>query len=174
MTPSVSDIPVIATARLTLRAMDARDWPAYRDFLASPRAQYMGGPHAPDAAWGMFCSDTAQWRFFGFGGLMIDADDRTVGQVAIINPPEWPQEELGWFLYEGEEGKGYAVEAARALRDWYYSNHRNPVRLVSYVEPENRASAKVAERLGAALTAELPAVDKGDHVYLHPAPERLQ
>ena len=174
MTPRLAHIPVIRTERLTLRAMEARDWPAFREFLQSPRAVHMGGPYDADAAWGMFCSDAAQWGFYGYGGLVIDADERTVGQVAIIKPPAWPQEELGWLLYDGEEGKGYAVEAARALRDWYYSAHPSPVRLVSYVGPENNASAEVARRLSAMLADDLPVVDKGDLVFLHPAPERLR
>lgn len=134
----------------------------------------MGGPFGQDAAWGMFCSDSVHWAFYGFGGLMIDAEDRTVGQVAILNPPAFPQEELGWLLFDGSEAKGYATEAARALRDWYYANHPAPVRLVSYVHPENAASARVARRLGAELIAGLSAPDAEDHVYLHPAPERLQ
>jgi RimJ/RimL family protein N-acetyltransferase len=174
VTPHLADTPVLVTERLKLRAMEARDWPAFRDFFAGPRARFMGGPYTADAAWGMFCSDAAQWAFFGFGGLMVDADGRTVGQVSIINPPAWPQEEIGWFLYDGEEGKGYAVEASRALRDWYYTEHPAPVRLVSYVDPQNTASASVAVRLGAVLTDDLPTVDEGDLVFLHPAPERLQ
>lgn len=166
--------PVIETARLRLRPQEARDWPPFRALMTSARARFMGGPFGENTAWGMFCSDTAHWEFFGHGGLTVEAGDRAVGQVSIICPPRFPQEELGWMLYDGGEGRGYATEAARALRDWYYTQHPAPVRLVSYVNPDNAASARVAERLGAVRTRDLPPLDPEDHVYLHPAPERLQ
>lgn len=166
--------PTLTTERLTLRPERADDWPAFRDFFAGPRAQFMGGPRDEMTAWGMFCSDAAHWDFYGHGALMIEAESGTVGQVSIIRPPSFPQEELGWFLYEGAEGRGYATEAAAALRAWYYANHPSPVRLVSYVGPGNRASALVAERLGAVPAAGLPPLEDGDVVYLHPAPDSLQ
>ncbi|NND19181.1 MAG: GNAT family N-acetyltransferase [Silicimonas sp.] len=166
--------PVLTTERLTLRPQEIGDWPAFRDLMAGPRAHHMGGPFGESTAWGMFCSDSAHWDFFGHGGLTVEADGRAIGQVSIIRPPRFPQEELGWLLYDGTEGKGYATEAAAALRDWYYASHPAPVRLVSYVNPDNDASAKVARRLGAVRTDDLPPLDKDDHVYLHSAPEALQ
>ena len=45
MTDLARAIPTLATARLTLRAPTAVDFPAYRDMVGSPRAKYMGGPY---------------------------------------------------------------------------------------------------------------------------------
>ena len=148
--------------------MRYEDFPAYAAFLASDRAWGMGGPHGVRTAWEYFCNDTAQWTLLGMGGLMIVPRGQTepVGQVAVCHGPIFPEPELGWFLYDGHEGEGYATEAARALRDWAFDVRRVPT-LVSYVDPGNAASARVAERLGAVLDQTAPSPDPGDLVYRH-------
>ena len=52
------------------------------------------------------------------------------------------------MLYDGFEGQGYATEAATAMRDWAFETLGIKT-LVSYVDPDNAASAAVAMRLGA-------------------------
>jgi len=111
-------IPTLTTERLFLRPPVVGDFPAYALLLSSPRANYMGGPYAQRAAWGLFCHDVACWELFGHGGLMIDlrTTGECVGQVGINHGPLFPEKELGWQLYEGHEGRGYATEAAMAMR----------------------------------------------------------
>jgi RimJ/RimL family protein N-acetyltransferase len=163
-------IPKLMTERLVLRAPVADDFPAYARLLASPRAKGMGGPHTLRAAWGMFCHDVAVWPLFGHGALMIDlrATGECVGQVGINHGPLFPEKELGWLVYEGHEGRGYATEAAAALRDWA-ARTLGLDRLVSYIDPENSRSIAVAERLGAALDPDAPKQDPDDLVYRHHA-----
>ena len=161
-------VPTLITARLTLRPMRSEDWAAYRRLMGSERAQYMGGPFSDAAAWGMFCSDHAQWDLFGCGALMIDetATGACVGQVGINAGPLFPEFELGWFVYPDFEGRGYAREAAEAILCWAKEVRQLPS-LVSYVDPANARSAGLALRLGAALDpkAERPSPD--DLVYRH-------
>ncbi|MGC4409455.1 N-acetyltransferase [Rhizobium rosettiformans] len=161
-------IPTLTTSRLTLRPMRFDDWPAYRQLMASERAQFMGGPFSEAAAWGMFCSDHAQWDLFGCGALMIEdlASGACVGQVGINAGPLFPEFELGWFVYPEFEGRGYAREAAEAMLSWARDIRKLPS-LVSYVYPENTRSAGLALRLGAVLdpSAERPAPE--DLVYRH-------
>jgi RimJ/RimL family protein N-acetyltransferase len=142
-------IPVIDTARLRLRPMREADFPQYAATVMSDRAWAMGGPYGLKAAWGMFCHDVAGWGLFGMGALTIDRRDtgETLGQVQLNNGPLFPETELGWLLFDGHEGRGYATEAAAALRDWAFGEGGLDG-LVSHVHPENRASARVAERLG--------------------------
>jgi len=162
--------PNLYTARLTLRPLTIADHPAYAAFMASPRSIYMGGPYDPNKTWGWFCHDAGQWALFGFGGLMIDATatGETIGCVSINHGPLFPEPELGWFLYDGHEGRGYATEAACALRDWAFATRGLPT-LVSYIDPPNHASAAVALRLGATLDPDAPRQprDEGDLVYRH-------
>ncbi len=167
--------PTLHTERLTLRPLNMDDHPAYAAFMASPRAAFMGGPFDTFATWALFCHDAGQWALFGHGGLMIDlsATGQTIGNVCISHGPLFPEPELGWFLYDGQTGRGYATEAARALRDWAFATANLPT-LVSYMDPANRASAAVAERLGAPLDPHAPrqpgAGNEGDLVYRHPRP----
>ena len=126
----------------------------------------MGGPFDVRAAWGMFCHDLACWRLFGHGALMIDlaATKQCIGQVGISHGPLFPEKELGWLLYDGYEGHGYATEAALALRDWAFATLKLSS-LVSYMSPDNAMSAAVAERLGGELDPSAPRDDPDDLVY---------
>ncbi|WP_322892699.1 MULTISPECIES: GNAT family N-acetyltransferase [unclassified Yoonia] len=164
----MTQIPTLTTDRLTLRPMDAQDWDAYFRLMSSDRAIYMGGPFQVATAWGMFCADHAQWHFYGCGALMItdSASGACLGQVGINAGPLFPEHELGWFLYLQAEGHGYAYEAALVLRDWG-RNARGLGTLVSYVDPDNVRSARLAERLGATLDSHAARPDPTDLVYRH-------
>lgn len=161
-------IPTLRTERLTLRPPVFADFPAYERLMASQRSVYMGGPFDTRAAWGMFCHDVAVWQLFGHGGLMIDvtAKGGCVGQIGINHGPLFPEKELGWMIYEGHEGQGYATEAARALRDWAFGTLGLDT-LVSYVDPGNAASIAVARRLGAVLDPDAAKQDPEDLVFRH-------
>lgn len=169
---SGQQIPTLTTRRLTLRAPVAEDFPAYARLMASPRARSMGGPFDLRAAWGVFCHDVAQWRLFGHGALMVELTltGQCLGQVGINHGPLFPEKELGWLLYDGHEGQGYATEAARALRQWAFET-LGLRSLVSYVDPRNDRSIAVARRLGAIPDPEAPRQDPGDIVFRHHAPD---
>ncbi|RUL98735.1 GNAT family N-acetyltransferase [Rhizobium chutanense] len=158
----------IQTERLRLRMPEIGDFAAYAQLMASPRSAGMGGPFDLRAAWGMFCHDVALWQLFGHGALMIELDEtgECVGQVGINHGPLFPEKELGWFVYAEYAGKGYATEAASALRDWAFAALKLPS-LVSYVAPGNAASVAVAERLGARLDLTAARSDPRDIVYRH-------
>ncbi|MBB2836348.1 MULTISPECIES: GNAT family N-acetyltransferase [Rhizobium] len=160
----------LRTERLFLRKPEINDFEAYAGLMASPRSAGMGGPFDLRAAWGMFCHDVALWQLFGHGALMIELAEKgeCVGQVGINHGPLFPEKELGWFVYDGHEGRGYATEAALALRDWAFSALKLPS-LVSYIAPGNTASVAVAERLGARLDPTAPRTDPADLVYRHSA-----
>jgi RimJ/RimL family protein N-acetyltransferase len=164
----MNSIPTIRTGRLVLRAPVAADFDAYCALMMSDRARYMGGPFDRKAAWSMFANDVAQWSLFGHGCLMIDlaGSGETVGQVGINHGPLFPEKELGWLLYDGHEGHGYAMEAARAMRDWAFATLGVPS-LVSYCDPDNARSIALAIRLGAVLDAEAAGQDPEDLVFRH-------
>lgn len=156
----MTEIPTLKTDRLILRPMRAQDWEGYQRLMTSARATYMGGPFSLPVAWGMFCADHAQWSLFGCGALMIDeaASGTCLGQVGINAGPLFPEHELGRYLYPQAEGKGFAQEAAGALRSWG-RDVKGLATLVSYIDPDNARSARLAERLGATLNAQAPRQD---------------
>lgn len=160
--------PTLTTARLTLRPPVATDFPAYAALMASPRSAGMGGPFDEREAWGIFCHEIACWHLFGHGGLTVTRSDtgEAVGMVEINAGPLFPEPELGWQLYDGHEGQGYATEAARAMLDWAFATL--PLQsLVSYTGPDNVASQAVARRLGAVIDPDAPVQDEGDIVWRH-------
>lgn len=164
-------IPTLTTERLTLRAPVMADYAAYEALMASPRSVHMGGPFDQRAAWGLFCHESACWHLFGHGALMIEvkASGACVGLVGINAGPLFDEKELGWMLYDGHEGHGYATEAARALRDWAFGTLKLP-HLVSYVDEANTRSSAVALRLGGMLDPNAAKQDPEDLVYRYLAP----
>lgn len=146
----MATIPTLTTSRLILRPIEKGDWDAYRRFMATDRARHMGGPFARTVAWGMFCADHAQWSLLGCGALMIAHHDsgKCLGQVGINHGPLFPERELGWMVYPKTEGNSFAFEAATALSDWARQTRKFET-LVSYIDPGNLRSIRLAERLGA-------------------------
>lgn len=139
-------IPTLTTERLTLRAPTASDFEDYRAFYASERARHVGGPTDLEGAWKLFATDVGHWCLKGFGWWCVVEGDRPVGHVGVHHPPQRPEPELGWLVFE--EGKGYAREAAEAARTWWRETHADQP-LVSYIHRENDASIRLAEHLGA-------------------------
>jgi RimJ/RimL family protein N-acetyltransferase len=114
---------------------------------------------------------TGQWSVLGMGGWAVEdlASGALAGEVAVHRPVDYPETELGWLLFEGFEGRGYAYEAAGAARDWAFS-HLGLASIVSYIDRDNARSISLAERLGAVLDLGAP-TPNGDpcFVYRHSA-----
>lgn len=139
----------ISSARLTLRTPTLEDFDSVEDYARSPRAYYTGGQKTDRMdIWRSFLGVAGHWALKGYG-LFTVLDGRTpVGRVGIIEHIEWDEPELGWHLFDGFEGRGYATEAALTARRWAATAcGLGP--LISYIHPENLASIRVAQRLGA-------------------------
>jgi len=164
----VTAIPTLTTDRLILRPPVYEDFPQYAALMASDRARYMGGPYDEKIAWGMFCNDIAQWHVFGHGCLMIEISGtgECIGEVGINHGPLFPEKELGWMLYDGYQGHGYAFQASTMLRDWAFQQLGLP-HLVSYIDPDNTRSIALAERMGARRDPDATGQGPGDLVFRH-------
>ena len=149
---TLADTPVLTTDRLTLRAPQAGDWPAWRDFATGPRAQYIGGPFTdPGAAWRGFGHVIGHWVLRGFGMFVftLRGEDAPLGMAGPWYPDAWPEHEIGWTVWTAAaEGRGLAHEAARAARAFAFDRLGWDT-AVSYIAPENARSIALASRLGA-------------------------
>lgn len=156
----VSAIPTLETARLRLRAPGARDFDAYAAFRASDRARFVGGPFSRADSFTPFCALFGHWQVRGYGRWIVAdrAEDRALGLVGLHFPEGWPEPELAWSLFDGAEGRGIALEAARAARD-FARDRLGWTTAISLIAPGNARSIALAERLGA--------VHDGDHDHLH-------
>lgn len=169
-------IPVLQTARLVLRAPGVQDLPALYDFYDSPRSRFVGGPCSHEQAWRALAMEIGHWALNGYGRWTLEekASGAVVGMVGIFNPEGWPEPEIGWDLFNGHEGKGYATEAGRAARAYAYEVLGLPT-VISLTRLANTQSAAVAERLGAVLEGTFQHERHGMmNVWRHPAPAALQ
>jgi len=145
-------IPTLHSVRLTLRPQTMADFPDFAAFMASPRAQFMGGPKERSQAWGWLAPDQAQGSLLGWGGLSVTetAGARLVGQGNMTRPPAFPETEIGWTACE--EGQGFLTEAVRAVIGWAFGP-RGLTMLVMYANRTDVRAIRMAERLGAVLDA---------------------
>ncbi len=155
------------TDRLTLRTPIEDDFDAVAEFMASPRARFVGGPVSdPFHQWRGFMAIFGHWAMRGYGFFTVLHQGQTVGRVGVVYHIMWDEPELGWHLYEGFEGYGYATEAAAAARDWAMAE-RGLGPLISYIHPENRESVRVAERLGATLEGNTTLLNHPAQLWRH-------
>ena len=143
-------IPTLQTERMTLRPFARRDFDAYEALMASERAAYMGGPFDRQKAWAWFTNDIAGWSLYGFGTLAMVYDGRFAGGVGLVHPPHFPEPECGWFVLDGFTGLGLATEGGRAMLDHAFAT-TDLASIVSYIDVDNAASIRVAEKLGGTL-----------------------
>jgi len=168
-------IPRLETERLVLRAPEMGDFEPFAAFYASDRAKYVGGPLNREGAWRMLAMEIGHWTLAGFGRWIVDVKDgpSTVGLVGLFAPEGWPEPEIGWDLFAGNEGKGYATEAALAARSYAY-DVLGWTTAISLVKPGNEASARVAERMGAKPDGDFAHERHGAvHIWRHLPPEDI-
>lgn len=170
MTPTVT-IPTLETERLTLRAPQMADYPAFEAMMMSERSRMMGGPFDRQGAWGGFCHAIGTWSLFGQGSLFLEHKEsgEVIGEVGLNNGPLFPETELGWSLFEGHEGQGFATEAARAMQHWAFTEAGLQT-LVSYTHPDNLRSQAVARRLGGVEDLTAARQDPEDFVFRYQRP----
>jgi RimJ/RimL family protein N-acetyltransferase len=92
------------------------------------------------------------WALHGFGMFSVieKASGRWIGRLGPWRPEGWPGDEIGWGLVRSAWGKGYATEGAAAAGDWAIEA-LGWDDLIHCIDPDNVASARVAERLGSVL-----------------------
>jgi RimJ/RimL family protein N-acetyltransferase len=164
---------VIETERLFLRRPTAADVEDPPPFLMDPRVMdFLGG--VEDDPRGVVQNWLDGWAKYPAGKFIVEtAAGERIGRVGLnfYDPVRWTRSnlpdakpELTWALAYEQWGKGYATEAAVAVRDWFSRGG-----LISLIAPGNARSQRVAKRLGATPgeTVELP--DCGPHVvWTHP------
>jgi RimJ/RimL family protein N-acetyltransferase len=112
--------------------------------------RYIGGKAFSRAeAWRHMASVVGHWHLRGYGHWAVEekSSGQFVGRVGMQHPEGWPDFEIGWTIAREHWGKGYATEAARRALDYAFDELKRE-HVISLIHPENRASIKVAEKLG--------------------------
>ncbi len=148
---SLSTAPTLMTGRLVLRGPERDDLPALTRFMTSaPSMKAQGETVTAQQAWFGFLTGIGHWHWHGFGFFTVveQQSGLPVGRAGLIKHAGWPEVELAWHLFEGAEGKGFATEAALAVKKWA-SEDLGLGTLSSYIDCKNTRSQAVAKRLGA-------------------------
>ncbi|MCZ4352587.1 GNAT family N-acetyltransferase [Roseovarius aestuarii] len=167
MTPM---IPIIQTKDLILRGYLESDFDAVAAFCKSPRSKFVGGPHDRWTCWRAFLAGVGHWTLRGFGMWIVEHREtgRVAGRVGMILNDGWQEPELGWHMYDGFEGRGYAHQSVKAARD-YAARHQGLDRVISYIHAQNVRSVRLAHRLGAAFERDVTLLGHPCQIYRHPS-----
>ena len=143
---------VIETERLLLREMTEEDFPALYKVLADSDIM-KHYPYAFDEnrVRNWILRNIERYRVFGFGlwAVCLKATGEMIGDcgltMQLINDEIKP--EIGYHIRGDMQRKGYAKEAAIAVRDWTFNN--TPFNIVySYMKYTNEPSYKTAISYG--------------------------
>lgn len=149
-TDDVAPGPWIETARLILRPTAMSDFPRWAEMMGDAEAsRFIGGPQAPEAAWRGMMTMAGAWALGGIAMFSLIERDTGLwlGRIGPWQPLGWPGTEVGWGLHPDAQGKGYALEAAIASLDYAF-DVLGWTEVIHCIDPDNRPSQALAERLG--------------------------
>ena len=143
---------VMETERLLLREMTEEDFPALYKVLAdSDIMQHYPYAFDENRVRNWIERNIERYRVFGFGlwAVCLKETDEMIGDcgltMQLIKGEIKP--EIGYHIRADKQRKGYAKEAAIAVRDWTFNN--TPFNIVySYMKHTNEASAQTAMSYG--------------------------
>lgn len=142
----------IDTDRLTIRMLARRDvteFTRYRNIAAVARYQDWPLPYTRDLAHQLIDELDLLNGPTSSGWVQLAVDDGSgiIGDLAVWLDDDVTLATIGYTLAPHHQGKGYAVEATRAIVDWLF-RHKRVHRIAATIDPRNMASARVLERCG--------------------------
>ena len=149
---------IIETDRLFLREMTCDDFNALYTVLAdSDIMRHYPYTFNEDRVQGWIDKNIERYRMFGFGlwAVCLKATGEMIGDCGLtvqnINGTKLP--EIGYHIAKAHQRRGYAKEAAQAVRDWTFC-HTQFCAVYSYMKKANIPSCATARANGVALISE--------------------
>ena len=143
---------MIQTKRLFLREMTPDDFDSLFKILADKETmKHYPAPYDADGVRSWIDRNMARYKTFGFGlwAVCLQSTGEMIGDcgltMQIINGEIKP--EIGYHIRKDMQRRGYASEAAIAVRDWAFENTPFNI-LYSYMKHTNEASVKTAASYG--------------------------
>jgi ribosomal-protein-alanine N-acetyltransferase len=142
----------IETDRLILRDLEARDADDLAVLWADPEVtEFMGGPRDAGRARSSFLTlarekEPPRW---GLWPVVEKATGVLVGNCGLVEKEVEGRKEVELIMVFGRFywGRGFATEMSLALRDYAFIRC-GLTRLIALVDPRNKASARVVEKVG--------------------------
>ncbi len=163
---------ITETERLLLRPFGVQDMDAMCQVLCDPEVMlFSTGVKTPEGVGGWIENCIDSYSRFGFG-LWAVVEKNTQGVIGYCGLSHFadidgqPEIEVGFRLIRKSWSKGYATEAASAVRDHAFLELRL-ARLIALVDPDNAASIRVVGKLGMCYEKDVMVFgyDHPDHLY---------
>ena len=154
---------ILETERLFLREMTMSDFDALFAVLADPEImQHYPYSFDEERVRSWIERNMNRYKNDGFGlwAVCLKETGEMIGDCGLtlqnIDGEMLP--EIGYHIRKDQQRKGYAKEAASAVRDWAFTNTEYPA-LYSYCKYTNEGSFKTAESIGMHFEKEYPDED---------------
>jgi len=155
----------LETDRLIFRQWKESDFGLVAEFYQNEEAaRFVGGKKSSEESWRLMSTYIGHYALRGYSYLAIDEKSTgdLIGTVGLWNSTPWPEPELGYWLLPKAQGNGYGTEAGVAVKSFALNDLKLPS-LVSYIDPINEASKKLALRLGAQYDTNIDLLQFGIH-----------
>ena len=144
---------ILETARLRLREMDEKDFPALCRILQDSEGMWAyEGAFSDEEVWAWLRNQQRRYREedgHGLWAVLLKESGEMIGQCGLTYQ-EWGEHrvlEVGYLFQRDCWHRGYATEAARACRDYAFSR-LGAEEVFSIIRDTNLASRAVAMRNG--------------------------
>jgi RimJ/RimL family protein N-acetyltransferase len=144
---------ILETERLLIRRFTSDDAPFILELLNEPSfIQNIGDRNirsVEDARTYLLNGAIASYEKHGFGLslVILKQTGEAIGMCGLIKRDELDDVDIGYAFLPRYWSKGYAVEAARATRE-YAKETIGLRRLAAIVDPANESSVRVLEKIG--------------------------
>lgn len=143
---------IIETERLILREYTQDDFKELYEILSDPvTMQHYPKPYdeAGTKRWLDWSLNNYATYGFGLWAVVLKETGTFIGDCGLTMQPIDGQQlpEIGYHIHKDHWRRGYAKEAAKAVRDWAFEN-RNFDTLYSYMHHTNVASYSTAQAVG--------------------------
>ena len=143
---------ILSTERLILREMENGDFDALKKVISDPENMtFYPKPYDDEGVkrWLTWCKECYQAYGFGLWAVIDKQTNEMIGDCGISMQyidDAW-RPEIGYHLRKDYHRKGLGKEAARAVRDYYFT-HFPYDEVFSYMVKDNIPSYKTAEANG--------------------------
>jgi len=145
------NVPALETPRLAMRGWRTEDIDAWAAIVADDDTMRAVGRERGltyGEAWHDLSQLAGHWELRGFGqwALVERESGELVGRTGLIQPPDWPDLEVGWLVGRDHRGRGYATEAGAAVLRWAFEQ-LGADHVISLIADDNPSSRRVADKL---------------------------